>query len=62
MKTGLRFVETHWQDMQTIIQKSAQSEVAIPDHQDIWTEQDQEDLTAAALRYAATRYPEEDLV
>ena len=62
LKTSLRFVETHWQDMQAILQRSEQSEVAIADDQGTWTEQDQEDLTMASLQYAETRYPEEDLV
>ena len=48
--------------MQTILQKSAHSEMAIVDHQDTWSEQDQEDLTIASLRYAAEHYPEEEIV
>lgn len=58
LETKLRFVETHWRDMQTILQ----TEMAIVDHQDMWSEQDQEDLTLASLRYAETRYPEEEIV
>ena len=59
-ETSLRFVETHWQDMKTILQLTA--EAAVAERGDAWTEQDQEDLTADSLRYAATRYPEEDIV
>ena len=59
---SLRFVETHWQDMQTILQKSTQSELAEVGRTDTWTKQDQEDLTAASLQYAATCYPEEEIV
>jgi hypothetical protein len=57
----LRFVETHWQDMKKILQLT-QPEAAVGERGDTWNEQDQEDLTTASLRYAATRYPEEDLV
>ncbi len=60
-ETSLRFVETHWQDIKTILQLS-QSEAAVAERSDTWTEQDQEDLTMASLRYAATRYPEEEIV
>ncbi len=59
---SLRFVGTHWQDIKMILQKSAQSEMGIPDHQDAWTEQDQGDLTMASMQYAETRYPEEEIV
>lgn len=58
LQASLRFVETHWQDMQ----ESTQSDVSITDRSDTWTEQDQEDLTAASLRYAERRYPEEEIV
>ena len=57
----LWFVGTHWQDMKTIIQLT-QSETTVAERDDTWTEQDQEDLTMASLRYAAKRYPEEDIV
>ena len=57
-ETSLRFVETHWQDMKTILQLT-QSETVVTERDDAWTEQDQEDLTADSLRYAATRYPED---
>lgn len=59
---SLRFTEAHWLDMQTILQKSTQSELGDVDRVDTWAEQDQEDLTAASLRYAETRYPEEEIV
>jgi hypothetical protein len=62
LPTSLRFVETHWQDMQKVLQKLAQSELVDVDRSDTWTKQDQEDLTMASLRYAAKRYPEEDIV
>ncbi len=60
-ETSLRFVETHWQDMKTILQLT-QPEVAVAARSDTWDRQDQEDLTAASLRYAASRYPEEEIV
>ena len=53
MKTSLRFVETHWQDMKTILQ-------AVVDRKDTWSEQDQKDLTTASLKYATELYPEVD--
>ena len=60
-ETSLRFNERHWQDMKTILQLT-QSEAIVAERNGPWTEQDQEDLTAASLQYAATRYPEEDIV
>ena len=57
LETSLRFVEIHWQDMKTILQ------VPVVDQSDIWSEQDQKDLTTASLKYAEVLYPEgEDLV
>ena len=35
------------------------SEVVVVERSDTWNEQDQSDLTAAALQYAAKLYPEE---
>ena len=58
----LRFVEAHWVDMQKILQKSTQSELPEVDQTGTWTEQDQQDFTMASLRYAETRYPEEEIV
>lgn len=43
-----------------ILQDLAQSEVTVVDSGDAWSEQDQSDLTAFSLRYAAKLYPEED--
>jgi len=43
-----------------ILQDLAQADVAVVDSSDTWNEQDQSDLTVAALRYAAKLYPEED--
>jgi len=43
-----------------ILQDLAQSEVTVVDSSDAWSEQDQSDLTAFSLRYAAKLYPEED--
>jgi len=43
-----------------ILQDLAQSEVAVVDSSDAWSEQDQSDLTTLSLRYAAKLYPEED--
>jgi hypothetical protein len=43
-----------------ILQELAQSEVAVVDRSDTWTEQDQYDLTAFSLRYAAELYPEDE--
>jgi len=42
-----------------ILQELAKSDVAIGDRSDTWSEQDQRDLTAASLKYAAELYPEE---
>lgn len=42
-----------------ILQELAKSAVAIVDRSDTWSEQDQRDLTAASLKYAAELYPEE---
>jgi len=42
-----------------ILQELAKSDVAIVDRSDTWSEQDQRDLTAASLKYAAELYPEE---
>lgn len=54
LETSLRFVETHWRDMKTILQ------IPVVDRSDTWSEQDQKDLTTASLKYAATLYPEEE--
>jgi hypothetical protein len=45
-----------------ILQELAQSEVAVVDRSDTWSEQDQRDLTTVSLQYAAELYPEEELV
>ena len=46
-----------------ILQDLAQSEVAVVDRSDTWTEQDQRDVTTFSLQYAAELYPEgEELV
>ncbi len=45
-----------------ILQKLAQSEVAVVDRSDAWGVQDRHDLTAFSLRYAVELYPEEELV
>ena len=58
LETSLRFVETHWQDMKTILQ--VQPEVNVEDRSNTWSEQDQKDLTTASLKYAETLYPEEE--
>ncbi len=42
-----------------ILQDLAQSDVAVWDRNDTWSEQDQRDLTAVSLKYAAELYPEE---
>ncbi len=42
-----------------ILQELAQSDVVV-DRSDAWTEQDQRDLTAVSLRYAAELYPEKE--
>ncbi len=42
-----------------ILQELAQSDVAVVERSDTWSEQDQRDLTAASLKYAAELYPEE---
>jgi hypothetical protein len=43
-----------------ILQDLARSDVAVVDTSDAWSEQDQRDLTAFSLQYAAKLYPEED--
>jgi len=43
-----------------ILQDLAQSEVAVVDRRDTWTEQDQRDLTTFTLQYAAELYPEDE--
>ena len=43
-----------------ILQELAQSEVAIVDRSDTWSEQDQRDLTTFSLQYAAELYPEDE--
>ena len=43
-----------------ILQDLAQSEVAVVDRSDTWTEQDQRDLTTFSLQYAAELYPEDE--
>ena len=42
-----------------ILQELAQSDVAVVDRSDTWSEQDQRDLTAVSLKYLAELYPEE---
>jgi hypothetical protein len=43
-----------------ILQDLAQADMAVVDVSSVWSEQDQRDLTAFSLQYAATLYPEED--
>lgn len=43
-----------------ILQELAQSEVAVVDRSDTWSEQDQSDLTTVSLQYAVALYPEEE--
>ena len=43
-----------------ILQNLAQSEVAIVDRSDTWSEQDQHDLTTFSLQYATELYPEDE--
>ena len=43
-----------------ILQDLARSDVAVVDTSNAWSEQDQRDLTAFSLQYAAKRYPDED--
>ena len=57
---SVKFVETHWRDMKTILEAMAQSDSTAVDRSDAWSEQDQEDLTSASLHYASTHYPEEE--
>lgn len=42
-----------------ILQDLAQSDVAVVNRSDTWSEQDQRDLTAVSLKYAADLYPED---
>ena len=43
-----------------ILQDLAQANVAVVDASSVWTEQDQSDVAAFSLHYAAKIYPEED--
>lgn len=43
-----------------ILQDLAQADMAVVDVSSVWSEQDQRDLTAFSLQYAAKLYPEED--
>ena len=43
-----------------ILDDLAQSNFAVVDSGDAWTEEDQRDLTAFALQYAAAQYPEDE--
>ena len=43
-----------------ILQDLAQANMAVVDTSSVWSEQDQNDLTAFSLQYAAKLYPEED--
>ena len=43
-----------------ILQELAQSEMAVVDRSDTWSDQDQQDLTTVSLQYAAELYPEEE--
>ncbi len=43
-----------------ILQDLAQADMAVVDTSSVWSEQDQSDLTAFSLKYAAKLYPEED--
>ncbi len=42
-----------------ILQELAQSNVELVDHGDVWSKQDQKELTAATLLHAEELYPEE---
>ena len=42
-----------------ILRELSQSEVAVVDRRDAWSEEDQKDLTTASLQYAETRYLED---
>lgn len=43
-----------------ILQDLAQADMAVVDTSSVWSEQDQRDLTAFSLQYAAKLYPDED--
>lgn len=43
-----------------ILQELAQSQVVVVGRSDTWSAQDQTDLTAVTLQYAAKLYPEEE--
>lgn len=42
-----------------ILRELSQSEIAVVDRRDDWSEEDKKDLTTASLQYAETQYPEE---
>ena len=63
LESSIRFVQTHWSDMKTILQAQTESDDSVVDRSDAWSEADTQDLTKASLDYASTIYPEdEDLV
>ena len=43
-----------------ILQDLAQTDMTVVDTSSVWSEQDQRDLTAFSLQYAAKLYPEEE--
>ncbi len=43
-----------------ILEDLTQPNLSVVDISDVWGEQDQNDLTAFSLQYAATLYPEEE--
>lgn len=45
-----------------ILRELSQSEIAVVDRRDAWSEEDEKDLTAASLQYAEARYPEEKVL
>ena len=63
LERNLKFVETHWIDIKTILKEFSTSDDTVVDRSDAWSEADTQDLTKASLDYASTIYPEdEDLV
>ena len=57
---SVRFVETHWRDMKSILEAMGDSDSTSVDRSDAWSEEDRQDVTNASLNYASKRYPEEE--
>ena len=57
---SVKFVETHWRDMKTVLEAMGESDSTSVNRSDAWSEEDTQDLTKASLSYATRAYPEEE--